>query len=82
MEDGGILAEDVFALADLLLHFSPERTDAASGLATQTVLWHETCDDGRKYTACGHGIAHRKWKETKPQPGTTGPGNMLGCCLV
>ena len=26
--------------------------------------------------------AHRKWKETKQEPGTTGPGNMLGCCLV
>ena len=27
-------------------------------------------------------IAHRKWKETNLQPGTAGPGNMLGCCLV
>ena len=27
-------------------------------------------------------MAHRKWKETKQQPGTAGPGNMLGCCLV
>ena len=26
-------------------------------------------------------MAHRKWKETKLQPGTAGPGNMLGCCL-
>ena len=26
--------------------------------------------------------AHRKWKETKQQPRTAGPGNMLGCCLV
>ena len=26
--------------------------------------------------------AHRIWKETKLQPGTAGPGNMLGCCLV
>ena len=33
-------------------------------------------------TACGHRIAHRKWKESKLQPGTAGPGNMLGCCLV
>ena len=33
-------------------------------------------------TASGHGMAHRKWKETKMQPGTAGPGNMLGCCLV
>ena len=27
-------------------------------------------------------LPHRKWKETKQEPGTTGPGNMLGCCLV
>ena len=27
-------------------------------------------------------MAHRKWKETKLQPGTAGPGNMLGCCLL
>ena len=33
-------------------------------------------------TACGHRIAHRKCKETKLQPGTAGPGNRLGCCLI
>ena len=33
-------------------------------------------------TACGHRIAHRKWKESKLQPGTAGPGNRLGCCLI
>ena len=27
-------------------------------------------------------MAHRKWKETKQQPGTAGPGNMLACCLI
>ena len=27
-------------------------------------------------------MAHRKWKEIKQQPGTAGPNNMLGCCLV
>ena len=27
-------------------------------------------------------MAHRIWKETKQQPGTAGPGNMPGCCLV
>ena len=37
---------------------------------------------GMLHTACGHRIDHRKWKETKLQPGTAGPGNMLGCCLV
>ena len=25
---------------------------------------------------------YRKWKETKQQPGTAGPGNMLSCSLV
>ena len=25
---------------------------------------------------------HRIWKETKQQPGTAEPGNMLGCCLI
>ena len=42
------------------------------------------CDNGychKLVTACGHRMAHRKWKETKLQPGTAGPGNMLGCCL-
>ena len=33
-------------------------------------------------TACGHRMAHRKWKEIRQQPGTAGPGNMLGSCLV
>ena len=33
-------------------------------------------------TAYGHRIAHRKWKDTKLQPGTAGPGKRLGCCLV
>ena len=28
-------------------------------------------------TASGHRIAHRKWKESKLQPSTAGPGNML-----
>ena len=27
-------------------------------------------------------ITHRIWKGTKQEPGTAGPGNMLGCCLV
>ena len=27
-------------------------------------------------------MAHRIWKENKQQPGTAGPGNMLGCCLI
>ena len=27
-------------------------------------------------------MAHRKWKEAQQLPGTAGPGNMLGCCLI
>ena len=27
-------------------------------------------------------LPHRKWKETKQQPDTAGPGNMFGCCLT
>ena len=27
-------------------------------------------------------MAHRIWKETKQEPATAGPGNMLGCCLI
>ena len=27
-------------------------------------------------------MAHRKWKEAKQLPGTAGPSNMPGCCLI
>ena len=27
-------------------------------------------------------LPHRKWREIQQQPGTGGPGNMLGCCLI
>ena len=27
-------------------------------------------------------MTHRKWKESEQQPGTAGPGNMFGCCLM
>ena len=27
-------------------------------------------------------MAHRIWKETKQEPGTAEPGNMIDCCLV
>ena len=27
-------------------------------------------------------MVNRKWKETKQEPGTAGPGKMLGCCLI
>ena len=35
-----------------------------------------------KYTVLVLRMAHRIWKETKQEPDTAGPGNMLGCCLV
>ena len=35
--------------------------------------------DGHKTTEW---MAHRKRKETKQEPGTAGPGNMFGCCLI
>ena len=31
---------------------------------------------------CTEWMSHRKQKETKQQPGTAGPGNIFGCCLV
>ena len=34
------------------------------------------------YTVLVLKMAHRIWKKTKQEPGTAGPGNMLGCCLV
>ena len=58
---------------------------------TELVVWRFTRSANRMntlqwkrqgYTACGHRMAHRKWKETKHQPGTAGPDNKLGCCLV
>ena len=27
-------------------------------------------------------LPDRKWREIQQQPGTVGPGNMLGCCLI
>ena len=40
------------------------------------------CFSPDRPTACGHRMAHRKWRDIKLQPGTAGPGNMLGSCLV
>ena len=33
-------------------------------------------------TACGHKMAHRKWKETKQQPRMLSGPAVPGCCLV
>ena len=35
-----------------------------------------------QYTGRMGWMAHRKWKEAKQLPGTAGPGNILGCCLI
>ena len=50
----------------------------------QTFQTYETSGDVLPQfgTACGHRMAHRKWKENKLQPGTAGPSNMLGCSLI
>ena len=34
------------------------------------------------YTACGHRMAHRKWKETKHQPSLLPGPSVPGCSLV
>ena len=36
----------------------------------------------RSITACGHRMAHRKWKETKKQPSMLPGPVVAGCCLV
>ena len=33
-------------------------------------------------TACGHKMAHRKWKETKQQPSMLPGPAVPGCCLI
>ena len=34
------------------------------------------------YTVRVDSFPHRKWREIQQQPGTAGPGTMLGCCLI
>ena len=46
---------------------------------------NETTFDGETVCDCistewMEWMSHRKWKETKQQPGTAEPGYMLGCC--
>ena len=40
------------------------------------------CRSTYPFTVRVDSLPHRKWKEIKQQPGTAGPGNMLGCCLI
>ena len=42
----------------------------------------DTGGDLRTCTGRMGWMAHWKWKELKMQPGTAGPGNMLGCSLI
>ena len=35
-----------------------------------------------QYTVRVDSLPHRKLREIQQQPGTAGPGNMLGCCLI
>ena len=45
--------------------------------------WHPWLQDiGTWCTVLVIRMAQRKWKDSKQQPGTAGPGNMLGCCLI
>ena len=46
-------------------------------------LWIFKTLTNRNYcTACGHRMAHRKWKETKRQPSLLPGPAVPGCCLV
>ena len=45
------------------------------------LVWTENEEGGSKYSARAQD-GHRMWKETKQEPGTAEPGNMLCCCLV
>ena len=38
--------------------------------------------DCENHTVHIDSLPHRKWRETKQEPGTAGLGNMLGCCLI
>ena len=42
------------------------------------------CMNRGRWTTTAHTtvLVFRIWKETKQEPVTVGPGNMLGCCLV
>ena len=78
-------------------HHSSRLVDGRMAMAAVVIQYYAQCPDsqcsrapvpgmltfcGKLCTACGHRIAHRKWKETELQPGTAGPDNMLGSCLL
>ena len=45
--------------------------DSELNSAKEIILYSARAQDGPK-----------EMKDTKQQPGTAGPGNMLGCCLI
>ena len=61
--------------------------DSASSLTLSVVGRVMQFRSGNKFTPCNSTVlvlsmASRIWKETERQPGTAGPGNRLGCCLI
>ena len=59
------------------------RHNGAENHATQPFLDSDTRYSARQNsTGRMRWMADRKWKEINLQPGTAGPGNMLGCCLI
>ena len=44
--------------------------------------WTLIESDNRPYTACGHRMAHRQWKETKLQPSLLSGPAVPGCSLL
>ena len=66
---------------DFPRRFSDLRLDLGV-LETCSPFHQETgqCIKKRDSTVLVLRMANRIWKETKQQPGTAGPGNMLGCC--
>ena len=66
-------------------HLTPRRATQFTGMK---IWWRPTGMNcikiglPGKYTVLVLRMAHRIWKETKQEPATAGPGNMLGSCLV
>ena len=58
-----------------------ESESCGSGSMQDTNPALEESGSGSSSTELVLRMAHRKEKETKQEPGTAEPGNMLGCCL-
>ena len=64
-----------------------EAEDLGSGMDKLLIRGHNFQTEGEKMdlkrtTEWMEWMWHMKQKETKQAPGTSGPGNILGCCLV